>query len=195
MKAFRSEKISEQKLGAVFCGCILFLSALAYGRVLSYKDLALPNDGIKKPPTTISAKDAKADLDLAIFAFREGYGGYPHLPKNETDKFISTLKDFQSKTQVSVMDLCNLIGDAMWEIPDNHLRAQLNNDNCGFKRQAAKRVGAVGTNFGKEEARKDKVPFISKTEKIKDKTVGKLSIIAFPFKEAPEWNGYQRFRG
>lgn len=170
---------------------ILILPKPLNAKSFSYLDLTLPDQAISKLPEALNAKEIKSDVDLLLYGFKEGYGGFKYLPKSEIDEVIQVLSKIakENKTK-SVQILCDQIGDAIWVLQDNHIRAKLGDTNCGPKRMAAKRIGAVGTNFGKPESEKTKKPYVLQVEQFRDRKVAKLSITAFPFNEDSVWNGY-----
>lgn len=169
----------------------LILPMPVNAKAFNYLDLKLSDKTILKSPDKLKAEDVKSDVELLLYGLREGYGGFKYLPKSEIEGVNQSLAKIANDRRIkSVADFCDQIGDAMWILQDNHIRAKLGDTTCGPKKIAAHRIGTVGVNFGKAESDKTKKPFVIQVEQFRGRKVAKLSITAFPFHEDSAWNGF-----
>ena len=57
---------------------------------------------------------------------------------------------------ISNDQLCKLIGDLLWQIPDGHLSVRSRGQYCGDQKEWSKEKGTIGKNFQSSQFNKTK---------------------------------------
>jgi hypothetical protein len=169
---------------------IVIAPATSYASDLTYRDLMIKDDSTFVSPATVSQQSVKDDLALLKYAFINGYGGYKFLPSSATDDLLNKIATFNTKAPLSSTALCRFIGDALWDLPDNHLSARIGKDRCGETRLKEVRKATVGKNFALSYKEKTGAPWHWEKTSVKNLSIGKLGITDFPFYEDKAWSGF-----
>jgi hypothetical protein len=123
----------------------LLLSACQTKKVRSWspEDLIIADQASLAFAKEITPNQASEDIEFLIYALSNAYGGRKYVPDDSMAKAIATLKNVSSGS--SLAEFHDRIDEALFLIPDNHLRA-LYKGNVSRKRRAQEKTGNVGRN-------------------------------------------------
>jgi hypothetical protein len=148
-------------------------------------ELILKDDFDFTTPESLSSGDVSDDIDLLKFAFEKAYGGRNYVPKEQMENLLTELDKIRSNPPKTSIELCAQIDDALTLISDGHLKANLERNSCGTKRQAQKRSGSVGKNLHT----KLRPSWAIKNIQVKRKKVPVISITSLPNEDDPALKG------
>lgn len=166
----------------IFCGCQTTRTWTAGDLLISdqtsFESLSFPK--------TISPEQAAEDIDFLIYVLSNAYGGRQYVPANSFAKAITALKEIKNPSTIA--EFHNQIDEALFLIPDNHMRAfykgKVGRKRRDYEEETSK--GHVGVkNFNNAE----KI-WEARTERVGKKKVLYISFVRFPSSENPVWNGF-----
>lgn len=159
------------------------LSGPILKRKLEPTSLLLSEDQTLTAPNILTADQVSYGIDLLLYALNNGYGGRTHLPEHT---FESALKRIGAITgPLSPRDLKDKIDSVLFEIPDNHLKARLNDDASPI-RKSNQRTSSVGSNA---ISNKEKVWEV-RMDHYNGKKILYVSITRFPSYKDEVWQGF-----
>lgn len=138
-----------------------------------------------QPSEHLSKSDVRSDLDILLYALKNGYGGRKYIPQETFARVINSFEKMELD-QTSSQSLCEEIERNLIQIPDMHLSARIQNQFCSPLREAKFKKGNVGPNFVKS---KDKAWELNQIQ-LGGKKIPVLSITTFPNEEDAEWKGF-----
>jgi hypothetical protein len=136
------------------------------------------------PAAALTAEQVSADVDLLLFALREGYGGRRFVEPEQLNRALQTLEALSANPPSTAGSLCISIAAALAQISDNHLRAYLNGP-CSLRGFIAA-SGQVGANFAASKAG----PWAVDTFDFPQGKIARISITEMPMHEDNAWSGF-----
>jgi hypothetical protein len=153
---------------------LLLLLACAHGPTA---EQLLAWQGVPHAPASLSSEMAIADVDLLLYAMREGYGGRRHVDAVKFQGAVLALEALKESPPPGAKALCDAVGEILAKVPDNHLRASLEGKGCGSRPMLEGHVGA------------NQHPSDTWHVETTDQVV-RISITRMPSHEEPLWNGF-----
>jgi hypothetical protein len=148
-------------------------------------ELILKDDFDFTTPANLSSEGVSDDIELLKYAFEKAYGGRNFVPKEQLESLLAELDKIKSKPPGTASEFCAQIDDALTLISDGNLKANLESNSCGTKRQVQKRSGNVGKNLHT----KLRPSWAIKNIQVKRKKVPVISITSLPNEDDPALKG------
>src|SRR5688572_12042220 len=104
----------------------------------SYLELDQPKQPPPRDVELLDARDATTDIELLMYVLERGYVGRPFVPDTSWKEMMQRLTRLKGNP-TSVRDLCDGVGDALWQLPDAHLAARRRTP----KEKTSKQCGAL----------------------------------------------------
>jgi hypothetical protein len=140
----------------------------------------------------LTQEQVTTDIALLLYALDRGYAGRDFVPPSDWAKLNQKLSSLRGQT-LKVSDLCDQVGDALWQVPDAHLGAQridstsAKSVHCGELKRKNHRQGSVGDNSSRADKNRNwAAEFLTSGSA----TVAVLSIKEFPDQGDPAWAGF-----
>jgi hypothetical protein len=135
------------------------------------------------PAVALTPEQVTADVDLLLFALREGYGGRRFVQPEQLHTAVAALEALKAQPPSTAQALCTAIAQALVPIADNHLRASLDRScQSGY----APAVGHVGPNFAASKVGPWAVDSLDSAQG----KIARISITEMPMHEDEVWSGF-----
>ena len=155
------------------------------------KDLVFTKeDFYRSPKKLLNKKEIEHDIDILVYAMESGYGAKGFLPDGQFEKAIDSLDEIKSFNELSEDELCEKVGDALWDIQDGHLIVSGRGKLCGKQKKWNEIKAQVGDNFAIKVIKEKKRPWHIERRKIDGKSVGLISITYFPSHKDDVWGNF-----
>lgn len=139
-------------------------------------------------PIEINKDDLTKDISNLVYALKNGYGGRKFVPEDSLNKAVLEISNLSnnSNEHFNVNELCNKIAKFLNELPDNHLSASLNGNDCNKEREKFFNQNHVGKNL----CQGNQYPWALSYKNIFNQQIPVVSIISMPAHEDKSWNGF-----
>lgn len=108
--------------------------------------LFFSEDATLTPQKVLSQKQVGEDMDVLLYALRNGYGGRKYIDQVALQSALGELEALKSSGPFSTTSLCEEIDKILLRLPDNHLHARTIL-GLSKSRELQERRGNVGLNF------------------------------------------------
>lgn len=164
---------------------VLFLFSLILASCASAlpkpTDLLLKEVGVV--PSELQKEEVKRDVDILVYALRNGYSGAKHMPPEPFGQLVERLEKISRLGGMKRKVFCEEVGRVLEMAPDNHLRVT---SGCAARQDS----DLVKAPIGKNIATKTSAPFFMKKEKLGKRSVGVIGVSSLPSHKEEVWNGF-----
>ncbi len=150
----------------------------------SFDELFLDPHSQTSEDGTLSSKDAQQDIDVLVYALRTAYPAIWAMAPTAWTNIIDQLVNLNIPLNLTRRSFGEWVADALWPIPDGHLKVKFGTDTLGEKYRSNLRRPSTGMNISTGHVWK------SETINTDRDRVPVIGISFFPQSSEPVWANF-----